>query len=140
MFLDTKNTLPNPGRIELALHYLSKQGKLVVGIIRCSGLKALDPNGYSDPYVKWYVFVFLFVWKDSLETCPNGQNCSSVSSSVAPYNSKLYNSNSPLGNVSSGITLHKSNRYTFLETDIVHVGTVSPALSFLVLLTNHHDL
>jgi len=58
--LDTKKTLPNPGRIELALHYLSKQGKLVVGIIRCSGLKALDPNGYSDPYVKWYVLVFLY--------------------------------------------------------------------------------
>ena len=55
LFLDTKKTLSNPGRIELALHYLSKQGKLAVGIIRCSGLLAMDPNGYSDPYVKWYV-------------------------------------------------------------------------------------
>ncbi|XP_065055491.1 rabphilin-3A-like isoform X2 [Rhopilema esculentum] len=44
-----------PGRIELALHYLSKQQKLVVGIIRCAGLKAMDPNGYSDPYVKCYL-------------------------------------------------------------------------------------
>lgn len=42
-----------PGRIELALHYLSKQQMLVVGIIQCAGLKAMDPNGYSDPYVKW---------------------------------------------------------------------------------------
>ena len=53
LFLDTKNIASNPGRIEIALHYLSKQEKLVVEIIRCAGLKALDPNGYSDPYVKW---------------------------------------------------------------------------------------
>lgn len=55
LFLDTKKAESNPGRIELALHYLSKQEKLVVGIIRCVGLKALDPNGYSDPYVKCYL-------------------------------------------------------------------------------------
>ena len=50
----------SPGRIELALHYLSKQRKLVVGIIRCAGLKAMDPNGYSDPYVKWYALFEIF--------------------------------------------------------------------------------
>lgn len=55
LYLDTKNVAPNPGRIEVALHYLSKQEKLVVGIIRCVALKALDPNGYSDPYVKCYL-------------------------------------------------------------------------------------
>ena len=51
----------SPGRIELALHYLSKQHKLVVGIIRCAGLKAMDPNGYSDPYVKWYAFFLIHI-------------------------------------------------------------------------------
>ncbi|XP_057295590.1 synaptotagmin-17-like [Hydractinia symbiolongicarpus] len=55
LFLDSKNTSSNPGRIEIALHYLSKQEKLVVEIIRCAGLKALDQNGYSDPYVKCYL-------------------------------------------------------------------------------------
>ena len=41
------------GRIEIALQYISKQQKLVVGIIRCSGLKPMDLNGMADPYVKW---------------------------------------------------------------------------------------
>jgi len=45
----------NPGRIEVALHYLSKKQALVVGIIQCAGLKAMDPSGYSDPYVKCYL-------------------------------------------------------------------------------------
>lgn len=53
LYLDSKSAPSNPGRIEIALHYLSKHEKLVVDIIRCVGLKALDPNGFSDPYVKW---------------------------------------------------------------------------------------
>jgi hypothetical protein len=28
---------------------------LFVGIVRCAGLAAMDANGYSDPYVKWYI-------------------------------------------------------------------------------------
>lgn len=66
--MDSKNTTADPGRIELALHYLSKQGQLVVGIIRCSGLKALDPNGYSDPYVKWYVCNTLLASPNSIQS------------------------------------------------------------------------
>ena len=54
LFLDAKGET-NPGRIELSLHYLSKHKKLCVEIIKCVGLKALDPNGYSDPYVKVYL-------------------------------------------------------------------------------------
>lgn len=55
LFLDVKKVESNAGRIEVSLHYISKQEKLVVGIIRCVGLKALDPNGYSDPFVKCYL-------------------------------------------------------------------------------------
>ncbi|XP_047141601.1 synaptotagmin-like protein 4 isoform X2 [Hydra vulgaris] len=55
LYLESHISSNNPGRIELALHYLSKQEKLVVGIIRCAGLKAHDSNGYSDPFVKCYL-------------------------------------------------------------------------------------
>jgi hypothetical protein len=41
------------GRIYISLCFVSKESKLVVGILRCSGLVAMDLNGYSDPYVKW---------------------------------------------------------------------------------------
>ncbi|XP_028414146.1 rabphilin-3A-like [Dendronephthya gigantea] len=43
------------GRIYISLRYVSKDSKLVVGIIRCSSLAAMDVNGYSDPYVKCYL-------------------------------------------------------------------------------------
>ena len=41
------------GRIQLSLTYSSQKNQLVVGVIRCAGLAAMDANGYSDPYVKW---------------------------------------------------------------------------------------
>lgn len=44
---------PNLGRIQLSLKYKSQKSQLVVGVIRCAGLAAMDANGYSDPYVKW---------------------------------------------------------------------------------------
>ncbi|XP_046841178.1 rabphilin-3A-like [Xenia sp. Carnegie-2017] len=44
-----------PGRIYLSLLYNSKSNILVVGIIRCSNLIAMDMNGFSDPYVKCYL-------------------------------------------------------------------------------------
>lgn len=46
---------PNLGRIQLSLKYKSQKNQLVVGIIRCAGLAAMDANGYSDPYVKCYL-------------------------------------------------------------------------------------
>jgi C2 domain len=40
--------------------YNTNKEQLVVGVRRCSGLAAMDSNGYSDPYVKMCVsFLFL---------------------------------------------------------------------------------
>ena len=49
------------GRIQLSLKYKSQKGQLVVGVVRCAGLAAMDVNGYSDPYVKWQVKQFFQV-------------------------------------------------------------------------------
>lgn len=46
---------PNLGRLQLSLKYKTQKNQLVVGIIRCAGLAAMDSNGYSDPYVKCYL-------------------------------------------------------------------------------------
>ncbi|KAG7280120.1 hypothetical protein CRUP_003747 [Coryphaenoides rupestris] len=40
------------GRILVSLAYDSRQGRLVVGLVRCAHLAAMDSNGYSDPFVK----------------------------------------------------------------------------------------
>ncbi|CAL8318304.1 unnamed protein product [Lota lota] len=40
------------GRILVSLAYDSRQGRLVVGVVRCAHLAAMDSNGYSDPFVK----------------------------------------------------------------------------------------
>nr|XP_057912626.1 rabphilin-3A isoform X2 [Doryrhamphus excisus] len=40
------------GRILVSLTYNSQQGRLVVGVVRCAHLAAMDSNGYSDPFVK----------------------------------------------------------------------------------------
>lgn len=45
----------NLGRIQISLRYKSQKNQLVVGIIRCAGLAAMDSNGYSDPFVKVYL-------------------------------------------------------------------------------------
>ena len=42
------------GRILVSLLYNSQQGRLVVGVVRCAHLAAMDSNGYSDPFVKVY--------------------------------------------------------------------------------------
>lgn len=46
---------PSLGRIQLALNYASARNTLLVTVVRCSGLAAMDSNGYSDPYVKCYL-------------------------------------------------------------------------------------
>lgn len=40
------------GRILISLMYNSQKNCLVVGVIRCAHLAAMDTNGYSDPFVK----------------------------------------------------------------------------------------
>ncbi|XP_071814081.1 uncharacterized protein [Apostichopus japonicus] len=43
------------GKILLGLQYFKAQNQMSVNIVRCSGLFAMDSNGYSDPYVKLYL-------------------------------------------------------------------------------------
>lgn len=43
------------GRILVSLTYNSQQSRLIVGVVRCAHLAAMDSNGYSDPFVKVYV-------------------------------------------------------------------------------------
>uniref|UniRef100_UPI0037E853F9 rabphilin-3A n=1 Tax=Semicossyphus pulcher TaxID=241346 RepID=UPI0037E853F9 len=40
------------GRILVSLTYNSQLGRLMVGVVRCAHLAAMDSNGYSDPFVK----------------------------------------------------------------------------------------
>uniref|UniRef100_A0A8C4EQV1 Rabphilin-3A n=1 Tax=Dicentrarchus labrax TaxID=13489 RepID=A0A8C4EQV1_DICLA len=40
------------GRILVSLTYNSQQSRLMVGVVRCAHLAAMDSNGYSDPFVK----------------------------------------------------------------------------------------
>ncbi|KAK2502821.1 hypothetical protein MC885_009126 [Smutsia gigantea] len=47
--------LEERGRILLGLSYSSQRRGLLVGIVRCAHLAAMDVNGYSDPYVKTYL-------------------------------------------------------------------------------------
>ncbi|XP_030046186.1 double C2-like domain-containing protein beta [Microcaecilia unicolor] len=47
--------LEERGRILLSLCYSSQKQGLIVGIVRCAHLAAMDSNGYSDPFVKIYL-------------------------------------------------------------------------------------
>ncbi|XP_061762739.1 rabphilin-3A-like isoform X1 [Nerophis ophidion] len=40
------------GRVLIYLMYSTQQNRLIVGVVRCVHLAAMDANGYSDPYVK----------------------------------------------------------------------------------------
>ncbi|XP_072244358.1 rabphilin-3A-like [Leuresthes tenuis] len=40
------------GRILMSLMYSTQLNRLIVGVVRCVHLAAMDANGYSDPYVK----------------------------------------------------------------------------------------
>ncbi|XP_061607815.1 double C2-like domain-containing protein beta isoform X2 [Phyllopteryx taeniolatus] len=48
-------SLEERGRIMISLKYNTPKSCLVVGIIRCAHLAAMDANGFSDPYVKTYL-------------------------------------------------------------------------------------
>uniref|UniRef100_A0A6I8QPK7 Rabphilin-3A n=1 Tax=Xenopus tropicalis TaxID=8364 RepID=A0A6I8QPK7_XENTR len=43
------------GKILVSLMYNTQQGGLIVGIVRCVHLAAMDANGYSDPFVKLWL-------------------------------------------------------------------------------------
>ncbi|XP_030598812.1 double C2-like domain-containing protein beta [Archocentrus centrarchus] len=43
------------GRILVSLMYNSQLSRLIVGVVRCAHLAAMDSNGYSDPFVKVYL-------------------------------------------------------------------------------------
>ncbi|XP_053755362.1 double C2-like domain-containing protein gamma isoform X1 [Panthera pardus] len=43
------------GRILLSLCYSSRQGGLLVGVLRCAHLAPMDANGYSDPFVRLFL-------------------------------------------------------------------------------------
>lgn len=50
------------GRILVSLCYNTEKSCLLVGIIRCAHLAAMDSNGYSDPFVKmWVSSEFLWI-------------------------------------------------------------------------------
>ncbi|KAL0979400.1 hypothetical protein UPYG_G00184570 [Umbra pygmaea] len=40
------------GRILISLMYSTQQSRLIVGVVRCVHLAAMDANGYSDPFVE----------------------------------------------------------------------------------------
>lgn len=48
-------SLEERGRIMISLKYSSQKSGLLVGIVRCAHLAAMDANGFSDPYVKTYL-------------------------------------------------------------------------------------
>ncbi|XP_016086902.1 rabphilin-3A isoform X1 [Sinocyclocheilus grahami] len=47
--------LEERGRILISLMYSSQLSRLIVGVVRCVHLAAMDANGYSDPFVKIYL-------------------------------------------------------------------------------------
>ncbi|XP_033854098.1 double C2-like domain-containing protein alpha [Acipenser ruthenus] len=52
---EEQRPLEERGRLLLSLQFLSGRGGLLVGILRCAHLAAMDVNGFSDPYVKTYL-------------------------------------------------------------------------------------
>ncbi|KAK6475338.1 double C2-like domain-containing protein beta [Huso huso] len=48
-------SLEERGRIMISLKYSSQKAGLLIGIVRCAHLAAMDANGFSDPYVKTYL-------------------------------------------------------------------------------------
>lgn len=46
----------------MSLMYSSQTNRLIVGVVRCVHLAAMDANGYSDPYVKMWVWAESEPW------------------------------------------------------------------------------
>ncbi|XP_074868736.1 rabphilin-3A [Carettochelys insculpta] len=53
--VDRSGDVEERGKILVSLMYSTQQGGLIVGIIRCVHLAAMDANGYSDPFVKLWL-------------------------------------------------------------------------------------
>uniref|UniRef100_A0A6Q2XEL9 Rabphilin 3A homolog (mouse), b n=1 Tax=Esox lucius TaxID=8010 RepID=A0A6Q2XEL9_ESOLU len=51
-FVHEEDEAEERGRILVSLTYSTQQGRLIVGVVRCAHLAAMDSNGYSDPFVK----------------------------------------------------------------------------------------
>ncbi|KAG9487794.1 hypothetical protein GDO78_007531 [Eleutherodactylus coqui] len=52
---DRGGDLEDRGKILVSLLYNTQQGGLIVGVVRCVHLAAMDANGYSDPFVKLWL-------------------------------------------------------------------------------------
>ena len=64
----TDDMLDERGRILISLLYSVKRQALVVGIVRCAALAAMDRDGFSDPYVKVYAWNFTFSHKSQIKS------------------------------------------------------------------------
>ncbi|NXX78886.1 RP3A protein, partial [Urocolius indicus] len=53
--VDRGGDVEERGKILVSLMYSTQQGGLLVGIVRCVHLAAMDANGYSDPFVKLWL-------------------------------------------------------------------------------------
>ncbi|XP_038618759.1 rabphilin-3A isoform X1 [Tachyglossus aculeatus] len=53
--VDRAGEIEERGKILVSLMYSTQQGGLIVGIVRCVHLAAMDANGYSDPFVKLWL-------------------------------------------------------------------------------------
>nr|XP_056715087.1 rabphilin-3A [Euleptes europaea] len=53
--MDPGNNVEERGKILVSLMYSTQKGGLIVGIVRCVHLAAMDANGYSDPFVKIFL-------------------------------------------------------------------------------------
>ncbi|XP_076208948.1 rabphilin-3A isoform X1 [Aptenodytes patagonicus] len=53
--VDRGGDVEERGKILVSLMYSTQQGGLIVGIVRCVHLAAMDANGYSDPFVKLWL-------------------------------------------------------------------------------------
>ncbi|XP_063171534.1 rabphilin-3A [Candoia aspera] len=53
--MDQGGEVEERGKILVSLMYSTQKGGLIVGIVRCVHLAAMDANGYSDPFVKIFL-------------------------------------------------------------------------------------
>uniref|UniRef100_A0A8C5LM93 Rabphilin-3A n=1 Tax=Leptobrachium leishanense TaxID=445787 RepID=A0A8C5LM93_9ANUR len=52
---DRGGDVEDRGKVLISLMYSTQQGGLIIGVVRCVHLAAMDANGYSDPFVKLWL-------------------------------------------------------------------------------------